>query len=529
MKKLIIVITTLLALANTYAAKPEWTVSPSGFQYSMQVYALAEIGGVALNNTNDMLAAFSGGECRGVVQASYNSFIDKYMFFLVVYANSSNDILSFKVYDAASDQVKELSVNVDFAMNADIGSVVVPYTLSDVEQINGLEITVLNADENLLLGTPVARFTYLSNGNREEATFSLVQGFGDNASFTIAGDSLCLNTSWNYELQSEYSIKIQSSAASGNVTEVFDITLNDLNEAPTALMLSKDSIDENTAVGSVVGLLSVVDEDANDVFEYSIVGDNTFFEIDGAEIKVKANVNYEFMSEHSLLLQVEDEAGNQLIAAVEIKVNDVNDAPQLIALSADSIPAGLPEYMTVGYFTVVDEDTYDEPILSLVSGEADNDAFMLNPQNQHLVSATTFNTEDGDTRTLKVKADDGNGGVLVADFDIKVLNKGYSYTEKNVNVMFTNSEVFTHYFEMEGEQVIVSITTKDLFGNYDISSTSKVLKYALYSMDGKQLLTQAVDQYDFTLDISAQPLGHYFLNIYTESGVIGEEISVMAK
>lgn len=529
MKKLISVYFISLLAASLWAIVPTWQVNQSQFQYTMEIFALAEIDGVELNHANDQLGAFVGNECRGVVSATDNPFTGKKTFFLVVYANKSAENLSFKVYDASKDEVQTIQNTLTFVMNGSQGSIIAPYVMSNLTRTNGLEMQVLNADENLPLGTAVAQLIYYSNGNSQASTFTLVEGLSDNASFSIKGDSLCLNTSWNYEQKAHYNVTVKSASASGSLTKEFQIDLNDVNEAPTALLLSKDSIDENVAIGTVLGHLSVVDEDNGDEFVYSIVGENAFFEVVGAELLVKANLNYEFLSSQRLLLQVEDKVGHQINEELFITINNVNDAPSLITISADSLPAGLPANMTIGCFKVVDEDVNDAPVLSLIEGEVDNELFMLNPNNLHLISATSLSVNDGDTRTLKMKADDGKGGVLISDFEIRILDKGYSYTEKNVNVMFTNAEVFTHYFEVEEGQITLTISTKDLYGNYVINSTAKVTKYDLFDMTGKKLQSGMVNAHEFAINISAQAIGQYILNIYTEKGVFGEEISVMAK
>ena len=518
--------TALFCLNSLWSTVPSWSVKSSDFQYSMQVYAIAEIDGVELNNANDMLAAFSGGECRGVVTAQYNTFIKKQMFFLVAYANANNETLSFKVYDSVKDEVKSVVNSVAFQMNADAGSVIAPYVMSTEERVNGLEMVASHIQENTAIGTGVAQFIHYVNGTAMASTLSLVDGFADNNAFYIQGDSLMLNSSLNYEQKNQYTVKVLSQSASGNVTKTFTFEITDVNEPPTALILSEDSIDENTAIGSVLGLLSVVDEDAEDAFVYALQNASSFFEIVDNKLLVKANLNYEFMASHSLSIQVKDKGDNVLFANFEITVNDVNDAPSLLWLSADSIPAGLPEYMTVGCLSVFDEDEFDVPTLSLVEGEADNAFFMLNPISMHLISASTLSFTDGDSRIVKVKADDGRGGVLISDFNIKVMDKGYSYTDKKINVVFTDQAYYTHNFEVDGSLVNLAITNIDRFGRYRISSSTLVEQYELYSSEGRLLISNVINQMDFDLDISQLSMGSYIVRIFTENGIVAEHLLI---
>lgn len=208
----------MLSFSYSYAAQPEWTVSPSGYQYSMQVYANAEVDGELLNSSGDMLAAFCGEECCGVVTASYNSVLKKHMFFLVVYSNVSDEDITFKVYDSSEDNVLTLLPILDFELNASVGTSVEPYVFSDVEKISGQEMEVVGNTITSGVGALVANLKCYSNGNALEAVFSLSDGFGDNAVFQINGDSLCLGTLWNNESQSEYTVQILATSALGNYT-----------------------------------------------------------------------------------------------------------------------------------------------------------------------------------------------------------------------------------------------------------------------------------------------------------------------
>ena len=70
----------------------------------------------------------------------------------------------------------------------------------------------------------------------------------------------------------------------------FTIFVDNVNEAPTGLVLSPSSIAENNAVGAVVGAFSSLDPDAGDTFNYTLVSgtgstDNAKFTIVGNQLK----------------------------------------------------------------------------------------------------------------------------------------------------------------------------------------------------------------------------------------------------
>lgn len=89
-------------------------------------------------------------------------------------------------------------------------------------------------------------------------TYSLVSGRGstDNASFTIFGNMLKTNASFDYETKSLYSMRIRVTDSASNTFErQFTIGITNVNEMPTDTSLTPTSIAENSPIGTVVGTL----------------------------------------------------------------------------------------------------------------------------------------------------------------------------------------------------------------------------------------------------------------------------------
>ena len=98
--------------------------------------------------------------------------------------------------------------------------------------------------------------------------------------------------SFNFEAKSSYSVRVKVTSSNGITTQkVFIITVKNVNEAPTAMALSKTSVSKNAPVGTVVGLLSATDPDVGNTFTYSLVSgtgstDNAKFAIVGNQLRV---------------------------------------------------------------------------------------------------------------------------------------------------------------------------------------------------------------------------------------------------
>jgi len=103
-------------------AQPNWSVSPSDYQYSMTLITELNIDGTYLRSTNDFIGAFSGGVCRGVAQPIYNADQDKYYTYLTVYSNSPGDVINFKIYNSSTGIETDIQRTIEFAPDVSIGS-----------------------------------------------------------------------------------------------------------------------------------------------------------------------------------------------------------------------------------------------------------------------------------------------------------------------------------------------------------------------------------------------------------------------
>jgi hypothetical protein len=86
----------------------------------------------------------------------------------------------------------------------------------------------------------VGAFTTEDPDTGNTFSYTLVAGTGseDNGSFTISGNNLLTADSFNYEVKSNYSIRVQATDQGGLSTQkVFAISVTDVNETPAFLGL----------------------------------------------------------------------------------------------------------------------------------------------------------------------------------------------------------------------------------------------------------------------------------------------------
>jgi len=164
--------------------------------------------------------------------------------------------------------------------------------------------------ENEIIGTTVGSLTAVDDPG-DTANFFLVSGAGDsdNSLFNIAGNLLQANAVFNFETKSSYSIRVKAVDQGGLSTEkAFTITVTNVNEAPTDILLSSTTVAEKLPAGTLVGTLSAVDPDAGDSHTFTLVavGDSGSFAIVGNELKTAAVFDAAVKNSYAIRIQVID-------------------------------------------------------------------------------------------------------------------------------------------------------------------------------------------------------------------------------
>lgn len=132
---------------NTYGQSPTWSVNENSFQYTMSFVAFVNIDGTNLTSTNDKVAAFVNGECRGLTNLTYVASKDSYYAYLTVFSNENNETLNFKIYDSAKDVVLEVPKTKSFEINGHYGNLFQAFSIASPTLSNAAEILDFNFSE----------------------------------------------------------------------------------------------------------------------------------------------------------------------------------------------------------------------------------------------------------------------------------------------------------------------------------------------------------------------------------------------
>lgn len=153
--------------------RPDWTVDPSDYEYSMTVFGQMRFEGIFSADEEDMLAAFAEGKCVGVANSSYDRDQDMWYAFLTIYGNErQSDNLEFRMWDASTGKTygvdkATLVPQIPFVSGSIVGTAAEP-VIFDGEELFYQDIT-LNAGWNWISFN-------LSNSTLNDVNATLVNG-----------------------------------------------------------------------------------------------------------------------------------------------------------------------------------------------------------------------------------------------------------------------------------------------------------------------------------------------------------------
>ncbi|MFN4973210.1 MAG: cadherin domain-containing protein [Bacteroidota bacterium] len=290
-----------------------------------------------------------------------------------------------------------------------------------------IALSISNINENRPAGSFIGMFSSTDPDQGNTFTYSLVNGLGgnNNALFAIRNDSLFTSAVLDFETVSTFSIRVATTDnGSLSFQKVFTIMVNDSNDVPTAVNLSASSVNENSLLGTVVGVLSTVDADAGQSFTYSLVAgvgssNNNLFSIVGNQLRTNAVFNFETLPSLLIRIQTNDGNGGTFSDTFRISVLDINDMPTNITLSNANSTENRPVGSVIGTLTTTDEDVNDVFSYSLTTGGNNDNVFFLISGNELKIN-TVADFESKKLYVIQIQTSDGKGGNFTKQFVINI-------------------------------------------------------------------------------------------------------------
>ena len=213
--------------------------------------------------------------------------------------------------------------------------------LQDVnEKPTNITLSNSSVQENEPTGTVISLLTVSDPDRQQNHVCSLTDSA--NGRVALNNNQLTVGrTGVNYEDASSFSVKVLCRDPGGlTVENTFVILVQDVNEAPTGIILTKDKVQENKKSGSLVALINVTDPDNAkrqvQVFSFSISSSDPSqpFEIQNNKLVTKRVLDFENNAQWVIRVRAKDD-GKPPLSRTEtftIQVIDLNDAPSAIVV-----------------------------------------------------------------------------------------------------------------------------------------------------------------------------------------------------
>ncbi len=334
--------------------------------------------------------------------------------------------------------------------------------LRDLATQPTLVLNTSSVAENLAAGTLVGTASVLSGGFETYAFSFTGAHTGD---FTIDATTGQIRTvrALNHEEAATHTLVVRAAGSDATILEeTVSIAVDDVNEVATGLSLSSTSIVENVAIGTSVGTVSVDgDPDVGDTHSYSLV-DNAGgrFSINSStgEITTAAVLDYESASSHGISIRATDSGGLSVDRTVFVSVADVNDAPDVEALS----------------ITLLGDAVFATGKISASDQEEDSLSYSISTQPD---SGTVSIDQEGNfLYTAAVSAGTGQ----VDSFDVQVSDENGDVSLQNINVQRADVSSGTGQLEPVSHPSSV-VGVQNGFGNIAVSPNSNSIVTAFFS------------------------------------------------
>lgn len=308
--------------------------------------------------------------------------------------------------------------------------------------ISGCEDPVLSAPagavpENSVAGLKVTQITVENAGNSVLASIVLNGNGAENFSVDMQGEvTVAQNAHLDYESVNVYTLTAVATSTKGDsVSGEIVINILDVPDVVPGILNFTAAVDENSAVGTLVGTVDIVSSGDSPITSFSLNDASSFSINEKGEIRTNTVIDYESINHYSLSVYADNSAGESNTAAVEISVTDVADIiPRILGFTA-SVKRNIPIGSVVG--TVSIESIGDSPITDLSISDTQN--FEISTDGV----VTTKVILDAPTYTMTVIATNAAGtdtGLIeittIADaFTVKPFTANYYYEADGKSVV----------------------------------------------------------------------------------------------
>ena len=218
----------------------------------------------------------------------------------------------------------------------------------------GLQI---KADNEQVQEDESVEISVLNNDNIEDKSNVAIEIVTEpeNGRVQVQGESILYTPNPNFVGVDKFDYKVDNGLETGSAQ--VRVTVNPVNDPPTALSLSESEIKENAAAGTLIGKLQVEDPDLDDKFKFGLAKDNRDdFSLDGSNLLTKRPFDYEEEKSFSIAVQVSDSGDEKIVGNLMVMVMNQNEAPVLAIAKETSFNHSENVGKIIGRLKVEDPD-----------------------------------------------------------------------------------------------------------------------------------------------------------------------------
>ncbi|UZR98486.1 gliding motility-associated C-terminal domain-containing protein [Chondrinema litorale] len=411
----IYILCTIALLSESLAQTPVWTVNPAEYNHSMVIVGGLNLEKTELGNGENVIAAFVEGECRGVAKTQYQEETGRYIAYLLIYSNDTDEEISFKFYNTENDNSYTVPKTIDFEVNGLIGDLNRPYIwsqqiLNNEAKILGFTFPEIDREESIDGNSVYAAVLSGTSLTALVAEFNLTDG----ATLWLNGvKQISKETENNFANALTFTVRSEDE----QIFEEYDVIVSVGNALPTKIQPAYIEIPENTSIGSVIAIMSTLD--MNDVDHYySLVegegsDDNDSFYFELKNLKSNISLDFETKPEYSIRVKSDDKKGGIIEQQVTIEVIDLNEAPEIENYTFD-VDENLAESFLIGRFEAYDQD-FNQAHSFYIQESASAGYFYVDTLTGNLtVGKIPLDYEEQDTWDLSIIVKD-NGNPVMSD------------------------------------------------------------------------------------------------------------------
>jgi RHS repeat-associated protein len=460
---------------NAAIVTPIWTNKINTAAPTSTITALP-----ATINTTDFTVAWTGSDTGSGI-ASYDIYVSDNNSAFQIWKTATTDTSAtysgtvghtYAFYSIATDGVGRTQANPSEPISTQLIAAITNQPPSQ-PVLNPSQIA-----ENVAIGSTIGKLTATDPDTGDTLTYNLTTGTGstNNDLFEIVGDELKLKISPDYETKPNYSVRVKVTDQAGLSSEqTFTISVTDVNEPPTQLVINNSQLTENVPINTVVGTFNATTPNG-DTLTYSLVTgeggtDNQFFEIVNNTIRIKITPDFEIKPNYTVRVKATNQNGLSTEKPFPINITNLNEAPNTPTLSNQQIAENSPINTIVGKLVAADPDTSDTLSYSLTTGDSstNNNLFEIVGDELRLKNSADFEAKPN--YSVRIQVTDAAGLSTTQTFNINITNVNEAPTQLTINTNQTaeNSPIgtvvanFTSTDPDAGDSFTYSLAPNDLF------------------------------------------------------------------